>query len=139
MAGLIVRIKGVPPWDGDYPLELKFNHRELHLIKKIAGVRGAELEEAFLAGDTDMVVALTLIALKRDGKTVPEDDIWEASTGAIVLDVEAEAVEEADAVPPAEVTPGKDSSSVSGDGSGLGMNGGSVPPETTPSLSGIPG
>lgn len=135
MAGLIVRIKGVPPWDGDYPLELKFNHRELHLIKKIAGVRGAELEEAFLAGDTDMVVALTLIALKRDGKTVPEDDIWEAGTGAIVLDVEAE---EDDVVPPVEVTPSAESSSVA-DGSGPGTNGGSDLPETIPSPSGIPG
>lgn len=137
MAGLIVRIKGVLPWDGDYPLELKFNHRELHLIKKIAGVRGAELEEAFLAGDTDMVVALTLIALKRAGMNAPEDDIWEASTGAIVLDVEAE--EEADAVPPAEVTPSEPSSSVNVVGSGPGTNGGSDLPETTPSLSGIRG
>jgi len=77
-------IEGLPPYDGDHKIELEaFTNRELHLIKEISGVRAAELEASFNAGDNDLVVAFAVIALQRAGLTVDRDRIWDAPVGAI--------------------------------------------------------
>ncbi len=83
-----ISIKGVPPYDGDYPIELeRITNRELSTIKRLSGVRGAELSDAFAAGDNDLFVALTIIALQRSGKIVVEDAIWDAESGSITFNL----------------------------------------------------
>jgi len=70
-------------YDGSYPLDDGFTMRELHTIKTVAGVRGAELSDAFASGDTDLVVAFALIALRRAGVDADTDVLWDAEAGAI--------------------------------------------------------
>lgn len=94
-----VMINGVPPFNGDYELDLSFfTNRELHTIKVIAGVRAGEFEAAMEAGDNDLMVAMTVIAVKRAGKQIPVDALWDAAAGTIEFDFSDEAPE-ADALP----------------------------------------
>jgi hypothetical protein len=89
-------IEGVPPYDGEYELDLggEFTNRELHTLKTIAGVRAGELEEAADMGDNDLVVAFAVIALQRSGRfpKVNVDAIWDAPVGKVtyIEDEEAE-------------------------------------------------
>ena len=87
---------------GSYELDLAagFTHRELHLIKLETGLRAGELEEGIQKADTDLLVALALVALRRAGKDFPSDMLWDLEGGKITLDVSDE---EVDAVPPAEM------------------------------------
>lgn len=86
-----VVIKGVPGLDGSYDLELgRFTLGELHTIKKEAGVRAGEIEDAIRAGDTDLLVAFALIALKRAGREIAAERLWEADSGDIELDLDDE-------------------------------------------------
>jgi hypothetical protein len=115
---------------GEYRLELKigeksyditppFTNGELHLIKKVAGVRAGEFEEALESGDNDMLVALACVAARRNGTARPTlEELWEMEAGSIEL-VEHE--------PPAEGDP-----TPAGDAGATGNQ------ETTPQDSGSP-
>lgn len=98
MAKVVIESDDV--WNGEYELDLSFfTNRELHIIKKETGIRGGELYESFDAGDTDLLVALAMIAIRRSGKGNPDAEaLWELPTGKITLDV----TDEGDAGPPAE-------------------------------------
>jgi len=82
--------------------------REAGIIKRMSGVRPAELGEAFAAGDAELLAALTFITLKRAGKPVTEDQVLDMQISAL-----APEEPEADAGPPAEPvaqeTPGDES------------------------------
>lgn len=91
-------VKDLAPYDGEYPFEGDFTMRELHTIKRISGIRAGELDEALNAGDTDILVAITVIAMERAGQKGIEDDIWNAKPGSITYVGEAEP--EADVRPP---------------------------------------
>jgi len=81
-----IKLEGVQPYDGEYDLDVSyFTNRELHTIKRVAGVRAGEIEEAFAAIDTDLVVALAVIALNRAGVAPDENLIWDAPSGTIVF------------------------------------------------------
>ncbi len=108
----ILRLKEPPHLAGDYDADISsFTNRELHQIKTETGVRAGEIEEAFAAGDNDVLVAITLIILQRAGKgTVAQlsNDVWELPAGSVEFDLtDAEKQPEDDAVPP---TSGLDSS-----------------------------
>jgi hypothetical protein len=91
-------IERVPPYDGEYEFDdSSFTNRELHTIKQISGVRPGEFLEAGAALDNDLVVALTIIALRRAGHTVNEDAIWDAEVGRITF---ADSAAAGDAGPP---------------------------------------
>jgi hypothetical protein len=99
-----IKIEGVPPWDGLYPIDLEyFTNRELHVIKEISNVRAGELGDEFSRGNNDLIVAVASVAATRNGKDIPIDDLWDAPVGKITL--EDEPVVEADAGPPASPTP----------------------------------
>lgn len=80
-------VQGIPPYDGEYEVSpTGLTNRDLHTIKQISGVRAGELEEAFEAGDNDLVVAMTVITLRRNGfPNVTADAIWDAEAGQIQL------------------------------------------------------
>ncbi len=110
MAKLI--IEQVPGADGEYSFDFDergFTNGELHLIKTQTGVRAGEIEDAFSAGDNDLMVALALIVLKRNAKLIPAEALWDAPAGCLTFEMPDA---EDDAVPPLK---GLDSSS---DGSG---------------------
>lgn len=83
----LIRVEGVPPYDGEYEINLDefFNGNELHFIKQRSGVRAGELEEAFAAGDYDVQLAFAVIAVERSGRheRVDADIFWKAAVGKI--------------------------------------------------------
>jgi hypothetical protein len=81
-----------------YTVPDSFTYREMGLIKKIAGLRGAEIGEALEAGDTDLIVAITVISMRRAGQDVDENFILDLAADAIV--VKSDDAEDDD-VPPA--------------------------------------
>lgn len=114
-------IEGLAPWDGSYDFdETSFTNRELHTIKNISGVRAGELGEAMGAGDNDVLIAIAAVALERNGRKVPIDDLWDAEVGKLTFDFTDV---EADADPPSSLTPSvsgePDGSSESTTGSGV--------------------
>lgn len=112
MAAEIV-IEDVPGANGRYPLDMTyFTARELHILKVETGIRPNEMEAAIEAGDTDIVIGLALIALRRAGKTVPSSVIWDSVIGKIRLDVtEDEPEEAAEPLPPPSEPAGSESES----------------------------
>jgi hypothetical protein len=131
-----IKIEGIPPYDGEYEFDVSyFTNREFHVIKRMASVRGAELLEALNAGDTDLFVALAAIALKRAGKIVHEDALWDAPPSAITF------VDGDDEVPPAEAqktSPNDVSSSGQTESSGPPSNDDLAPPANDPNPTGPP-
>jgi hypothetical protein len=102
-------LEGLLHLDGTYDLDLigsPLTNRELHWIKEIAGVRLGEFEAAADAGDNDLLVAFSVIALSRAGKVQRNqvaqvtDYLWDADGGKIMAE---EVLEVGDAGPP-EVT-----------------------------------
>jgi len=79
-------LKGVPPYDGEYELDLEraFNTREWRWIKAISGYMPNTIREGLVGGDPDMYVAISVIAMCRAGK-IDRDD-WR-----VAADVLAEA------------------------------------------------
>jgi hypothetical protein len=130
-------IEGMPRFNGEYPVDLTdrpFTMREFHLIKKISGARAGELIDAMAAGDTDVIVALAVIALIRNQKIGKEqalpvsEALLESDIGSIVYLGD----EEAEPVPPPSETgePGSsEPSSPTSNGSGDAPSA-TIPPST---------
>lgn len=80
-------IEGVPPYDGQYDMDLAFTNREMHRIKILSeGLRGGEVFEALVEYDTAAYVAVTAVVLERSGIIVDTELLWAAQSGAIVID-----------------------------------------------------
>ena len=110
-------IEGVPPWDGEYDFDIRFTMRELHTVKTISGIRGAEVAEAVAYRDAAATVAIAVVILARHGKLASPDDFFDADQSCIRF-----AFGEDDADPPAETPPSSGdetdtAASTSGDGS----------------------
>ena len=73
-----VRIDQPPQLAGDYPIDLDFTHGELHLVKKVTGLRGLEIDDGIENGDTDLFLVLGVIGALRAGR------LRDADTGAAV-------------------------------------------------------
>lgn len=100
MAKLILKDLG-GKLDGEYEFDISyFTMRELHTIKRIAGVRAGELGDALEAGDSDAVVAMATVALNRHGIDDAEDRLWNSKAGQITIVADDEP-EEDDGSPPA--------------------------------------
>jgi hypothetical protein len=127
-------INGVAGYNGEHPFDASyFTNKELHTIKRIAGVRAGEIQAAFAAGDNDLIVAFAVIALERNGKTVYEEALWNATVGCIEFVADTAAKEE-DADPPAN-GPEETSNAVNGS-SGQPSSSASAHPENVLSLTG---
>lgn len=125
-------IKGARPYDGEWEFDSGFfTNRELHTIKRISGLRAGELNEALKAGDTDLVVALAVVALQRHGKQVDEDTIWDAEGGDVQFVGVPDTSEEGDEGPPGVAAPSDGSS-------GAALTDSSEPPASPPSRTGSP-
>ncbi len=86
MAKQYLVITGIPPYDGEYPIDDSgFTQKEYHFIKTVSGVRAGELQEAIQAGDVAVGVALTAITLERNGKVPMLSLLWEAKEECITV------------------------------------------------------
>lgn len=82
----VLKINGIPPYDGEYVLDLDehpLKMREWATIKRVANVLAGQLEAALQGGDIEVVVALAVIGLERAGHSVNEHALWESELGQI--------------------------------------------------------
>lgn len=94
-------IKGVKPYDGEYPLDdSEFTTREWSWIKKISGYLPMTAEEGFKGGDPELFVALAVIAMVRaeriekSGAMAMADRLMDESFGGAVTFIADEADED---------------------------------------------
>jgi hypothetical protein len=130
-----IKIEGVPPYDGVYELDMNFTNRDLHTIKQVAGVRAGDLNDALEHQDLDLVVALAVNALRRAGKPIDMDVLWDSEAGKIML-----VADEADAVPPPQPSsePGGSVSEPTGSSGTYGNGIGDAHPVSVQKLTGLP-
>lgn len=129
-----ITIEGVPPYNGDHEIDLNYmTNRELHTVKKISGILPGDIEEAGRKGDTDLIVAIAVIALRRKGLVVDEDTLWDAQVGKILF-----VNDEADALPPPQPTSGTGEKPTEPNASSgaSGKSDGGSPQENDPSSTG---
>lgn len=131
-------ISGVPGLDGSYPLDLNFTHRDFHDIKRISGIRANEVQDALVARDVDLIVAMAAIALRRAGRFYDLDQLWDSEVGGITLDAsdDEEEVDESGPPPPDESPRPEPESSPSGPSTSASSD--ASPATSSPALSGTP-
>lgn len=106
--------KAVSPYGGTYEFDANYlTNRDFSTIKKISGLRAAELDEALRAADTDLVLAFAVIALNRHGKRPDMEVLWEAEAGAIKLVLVPDEEEEEETPTTPGTSPGSSDDSVS--------------------------
>ena len=71
-----------------YPMPETFTYREMGRIKTLTGIRAGEIEDALLAGDTDVIVAIAQIAAERAGDSAPIEAMENLDFGAIRVEAE---------------------------------------------------
>jgi hypothetical protein len=120
-----ITIVDVTEFAGEYELDLKerpFTGWDAHIIYKIAGVGLAELDAAADAGNYDLVIALTVIALVRAEQITrvqamrAAEVLLEAELGKIIYTKDE--TPETDALPPVS-----EPDSISGDANSNGHSG----------------
>lgn len=141
-------IKGVGKHvDGDYECDLAelldvssdeaLTMAEARLIKVTANVRGNHIIEAFLAGDTDVSMALAEIIVGRSGKALAVSQLLGARVGAVRFTF---GQEEAEAGVPPTIPAGRPSTVLpSMDGGDGGGETSDVSPAAVPGPTGLPG
>jgi hypothetical protein len=89
-----IKIEGISPYDGEYPLELdKFTNRDHKTIKDMSGLTATSWIEGFKNVDMTFFAALGVVAARRSGRFGPiinEDVFWDSEAGKISL-IEEEA------------------------------------------------
>ncbi len=73
-----------------YAMPESFTYREMGRIKTLTGIRAGEIEDALLAGDTDVIIAIAQIAAERANDTAPIEALENLEFGAIRVEVEAD-------------------------------------------------
>lgn len=126
-------VTGIPKFDGDYPIDIgAFTMRELQIIKRMSGVRAAELEEAFTAGDTDLILAIAVIAVRRNGKAWEQFEAlaWESELGAISFVGEEPVADAVPLIPSAPLEPSEKDVEQPPRSGGTSASDGDATPET---------
>lgn len=69
-------IRGVQPWDGDYPFDLDtepFTYREWGYLKRFSGYLPLTIRDGIVGSDPGLLAALALIVLRRHGRITDSD------------------------------------------------------------------
>jgi hypothetical protein len=114
-------VTGIPAFNGDYPIDMgTFSMRELNIIKRMSGVRAGELSEAFAAGDSDVIFAMAVVAVRRNGRDWEafEKIGWEVDFDAYEFVTEEDAADEPVPLTPANENGATGNSSEQPDPSG---------------------
>lgn len=78
----VIVVAGVPPYDGEYELNEKraWTTREWRIIKLVSGYMPATINTGYDGADPDLWVALTVIAMAREGRITADDCLKVADT-----------------------------------------------------------
>lgn len=85
-----------PEGERRYQLPSAYTYREMARIKTITGLRAGEIEQALIAGDSEVIIAIAVIAAARAGDVVDIDKIEDLEFGAISVDEEPDPTPAAD-------------------------------------------
>lgn len=86
---------------GEFDMPDNFTFREMNFIKKMTGLRAGEVYPALEVGDTDVIAAFALTAIRRSDQAYTEDSILDLEITQIELVVEDSDKEAGDGeVPP---------------------------------------
>ena len=97
--GIAANVDGVYEFDLEELLN-SLTNREIHQIKVMSGVRLGELNDALSAGDNDLIIAFAYLILRRRGKRIDEDTLWDAPAGTkVMLDLADRQEDEPDSPP----------------------------------------
>ena len=88
-----------------YAIPDSFTYREMGTIKQISGVRAGHIADALEHGDTDLIVAITVVAMRRAGHDVDADYIFDLDSSAIEIRADEPEVDDS---PPAVAAPAGD-------------------------------
>src|SRR5882724_9443939 len=113
-----LKIKGAPPYDGEYAFPERLTNDDYHLVKEISGVRAGEMRAALAAGDVDVLVALVVIALQRAGIDVDRQLLGRAEPDAFDIEGDADPPPQPSEPPETRLSEPTGSSGTSGNGSG---------------------
>lgn len=73
-----------------YAMPTAFTYREMGRIKTLTTIRAGEIEDALMAGDTDLILAIAQIAAERAGDTAPITALEDLEFGAIRVEADEE-------------------------------------------------
>jgi hypothetical protein len=78
--------------DGEkrYPMPDAYTYREMARIKNLTGIRGGEIGEALMAGDTEAILALAVVASERIHDPIDLQALEDLPFGSVWLDAEPE-------------------------------------------------
>ena len=71
-----------------YPMPERYTYREMGRIKTLTGLRAGEIEEALMAFDTDVILAIAQIAAERAGDAAPIEALEALDFGAIRMEAD---------------------------------------------------
>jgi hypothetical protein len=86
---MIIRVRGIPPYDGDYPFDpASFTVREHQTVRRISGLRPLEWQDGFDGGDAGLVAAFIVVAVQRAraGEKVNEDAFLDSDLAGVQFD-----------------------------------------------------
>ena len=89
---------GWPEGERRYQLPSAYTYREMGRIKTITGLRAGEIEQALVAGDSEVIIAIAVIAAERSGDTIDMNKIEDLEFGAISVADEPDPTQAADVV-----------------------------------------
>lgn len=75
-----------------------YTYREMSRIKTITGLRAGEIQQALEAGDSEVIIAIAVIAAERSGDTIDINKIEDLEFGAISVADEPDPTQAADGV-----------------------------------------
>ena len=96
---LVVNLKDFHPYTGSYTVDLTtLSNRDYHDIKRLAGYTPPEIASALERGDMDMMVAFTIIALRKSGlfPVIDEEAVWDATADKFDMDATVPELDDAD-------------------------------------------
>lgn len=88
---------------GEFDLPEKFSFREMNLIQEVTNLKAGEIYPALARGDTNVLLAFSLVAIKRSDK-LPDmtvDQLLDLDIDEIEVVVEKSDTAEGDGSPPA--------------------------------------
>lgn len=77
-----LKISGIEGYDGEYDVDFnEFTNRELADIEAVAKVPLSKIEDGYFS----IAVGVAVVILRRAGKPVVEDMLWNAKQGSVVV------------------------------------------------------
>lgn len=80
----------LPTGERSFDVPEPMTYRELGRIKRMTGYRAGEIGEALIAGDTDAVLALSVVASERAGEPITLDQLENLEVGQIRVEADDE-------------------------------------------------